>query len=1051
VASFDTLFDDFEDGVLNTAIWQDIASPAAVETGGYLQPGWSGNSGGQPSPNNNGVRSVNYYTAGDLVIHLQNPASAPRHVVWIVSNSTGWVGLVLWFYSDTQLNTYAYDGAGTFTNVGSTGFTYQPWIKVSWVSATILNLAQSTDGSTWSNVANYDLTNAAHPFTSPYRLFLQGDDVSLRARYAGINDQPQKTSITAVTATGSGRTWAPTLRFTLSLGMPTTIGSGTAFAPAIGATSQLPPTLTGSGLLLPPTRTVYVSFDVPAATASGLAYAPDVLAPFPTSIAAPTATGSGLAYAADANILINTTINVPTMQGSGLTFATGEYVYLNIPVTKASGLAYLPQRVGVTYSGYAAFVLQTPQNYEGAFAYYRMSDQTSTMQDGVTGQFPGTWVGTRQLDTGAIVNDPDQSMLFDNATTQGHIGLPTLPFPDTAVLTSGQGCEVWFKVPVGQTTEHAIVARNFEFVNEYSMYISVKQGYLVYRQVAGSDYSELVSSKKVNDNQWHQVVVTQGTDLIGYTGYWLGDKKFQRLYVDGVLDQQAEFTGPWKNDVFVGAFNSISFFEGNIDELSWYNYTPSRWEVLEHWLQGTGQGGPKLLLSPPLVQTTNAMPLPTIRKSPIIPLNDFHDDFQFLDLQKWRDQRGAVVVDGAVRLDTATNDRLLTPDYFQCKDSTFIARVDKIPAGLGELLITLVNQNDMDLGENQIYRPPYGIISANNDMWRLHREIGWRISRQQLNGRTRTYLEAYSIETTGENGSKIHQNVIDYIPDDPNNPSPMKWLKLSIDPGTNGGATWYYSADGITWKEMYDIHGGQVNTSTTTSIKIGSDGSLSVSDTTTVTYENADEFQLFKTSLQYPEETMWRGHMRVRVEASGNTAAGAFFQIDNINVEPQGTGTDVSIAAATALAYTSSEYDYLDYVLAPRHYNSAQDVSVEAVTARGSGLVPPQPTPVYVFSATALASGRAPDPTRGGQAIPILLAVSGPLVATGLVPVGAYGGPAMPRVLELTGAITGYGSFDAEDIAIYTDESKPAPAQGSRFVKTIAIDTRPVLIGVTQN
>lgn len=984
---------------------------------------------------------------------VQRPAGTGASLLIFRDVSTGSSGPMAYISTAGQLSFYTFAKGQAIA--AAVSLTYDPvahkYIRFSGSTA----YQTSPDGVTWTTRGNaggsWTIAGASYRFYSGGSQTISIDNVNYFP--------PLATTVSAETAAGSGSVPVHAVAFLKQVTGEAAVGSGQAFPPYL-ITSLLAESAAGGGVLHAPefNEIFNVTVEAAALTATGAFYAPEVIAPFPTYVAPPPATGWGAAPVPSIGIILNTEVYAQPMRGSLSLLPPGEYVRVTAPSSAAGGAFLAPRRVGPAHSLYARSVVQTPANYGGALAYYRMSDGSSTLTDSTGHGYHGSWHGTKTLVPGALMNDSDQAVLFDNATTQARIGLlPTLnvprddprtmlgnvdPFSPSSQFYSGAGVEAWFRVPNGQTSAEYLVSRNAG-VGQASLDVWLEGGVVrvrVTEATAGQNNYTLVGTKLVNDNQWHHVVFTQGRDLTDESPTGAGQI---RLYLDGVLHAQGQAPPsiPWRHDVTIGGRTSNDFFEGELDEVAFYDYAPTQWEVREHYLQGTGQGGTPFYLEPTPVEAAGDAYDPAIRKSAIRPLNDLHDDFDFLDLQKWRDQIGVVINGGRAELQHI-GDRLLTPDYYQAKDSTFIVKVDRLPINQGTLEILLVNENDT------IPDWMYGGIH-HFDSFRRHRAIGWKIHKNQEGGRTRTYLEAYTFGESGEGYSKTHQKMIPYIPDDPNFPSPHKWLKLVIEPGRNGGADWYTSVDGVTWDEMYSIHGGEVNIVVSSEIIKDKDGNQTVVTSTEAKYSDINDFFLFDRDLMFEELTEWRGHMRVLIRATNNQNPGAVSLVDNVNVEPEGTGTDQRVEAAPARVTTSSVYEFLEYVLTPRRYTSAKDVAVESPPLRGSATFLDPPEPVFVFTGPIQGLGRFPDPVRGGDAIPISVLVGTAWGSSGRMVSPLRAGDAQPVTVEPIFPITGGGVMLAPT-EILTHESKPAPAKAPA-IKSIQLRTRKVLVGVTQN
>jgi hypothetical protein len=797
---------------------------------------------------------------------------------------------------------------------------------------------------------------------------------------------------------------------------------------------------------------VLITAVVASSTAAGVVPT-DVIAPAPNTISVLPAFATGAFPTPVVQEAPNTLVFAPRAAAGIEMLPPGEQVRVSVPVLTVSAMTVSPRRVGPALSIYASTVVQTEQDFGGAFAYYRLSDETSTLTDEVSGRHGG-WVGTKSLVGGALVDDPDTAVYFNGNDTKGQVGvIPPLnveaedpaglpgnvdPYSNEPYRT-GAGAGFWFYCPEGMTAERYLLSFSITgSATDTPMTVRVSGGQLVVRiRVSNSNWVELSSGLPVNDGQWHFGFVT--------TGRVLGDESplgasTNRLYVDGSLVNSNTLNSlSWYGDFLIGALTSTSttgLWEGGIDEVALYDYAPSRWEVLEQWNQGRQLSGPPMRFEPPPTGVVAALPTVTLRRSAVRPLNEFYDDFNapFIDLSKWRDASDtASIVNGALSL-SADGERVLTQDYFQAKDSSLIVRVDKLPLFQGELFIGLTNENDIE--------PDWQFGGPNQfDTFRRHRDIGFKITRSQVRGQTVTVVQ-FVAAGVSFNGTNTRTGTLAYIPDDPNFPSPMKWLRLDIDPGRHGGATWFTGSDGMNWTERYDVHGGKVNALTTQ--EIGPNGNIV--NSTRFVYEDVNDFYLFDRDEVYPEETEWRGYMRVLIQASKGSAA-TDARVDNLNVLPAGVGNPVDMLAKPALVQTGSYNEYLIYALSPRLYSSASDIQVAAVPAKASvGFVTP-PSPVYVFAVPAAASVVFRDLLRAGDAVPIAIS-SDAATATGSMKVPAAAGQATDKVMQPNQAQAYVSALPA--FAINTDQSSPAPVV-TLTKRTITITRRPTRVLVTQN
>lgn len=969
------------------------------------------------------------------VIEISPFVAGVSPFLMFTSSTTTSNGFYLVRSADGNSYIYRSQSSGSIFGGGTVTTTDRFWKFHYSFGETRLYGSSSSDGSTgWTQRFSWNVSNSETGFSFTYTsvyLHLKNIGTTSGSVFRGINE-PQATQVTAVVATASVEAPVPSVS-TVRVGVPVMSAMIEVLIPEI---------LAPNPVMLSP----------PVATAVAVGVVPDeVIAPAPTGVTAVAARATASAPTPLILEILNTQVFTPKAAANIEMLPPGEYIRISAPAGQVLSTSKTPRRVGPTLSEYAATVVQDETNYGGALAYYRLSDETSTLQDDVSG-FNGGWSGTKALIPGAIVDDPDTAVYFNGTNTRGMVGiLPTLNVPaddpaglagnvdpwGTGTYRTGAGVGFWFYCPEGMTAERYLLSFSLlGSATNTTLTVRVAAGKLIARiYQTANNWTELVSALPVNDGDWHFGFISTGRVLGDETP---GGNVRTRLYLDGSLTSQINTDSmSWYGDLVIGALTGSStsgLWEGGIDDVALYDYAPSFWEVLEQWNQGQQLTGPGLRMEPPPATVESTLVTPTTRRSEVRPLNEFFDDFNapFLDRSRWRDATpGVRVIDGALSL-RANGEKVLTQDYFQAKDSSFIVRVDKLPLFEGELFIGLTNEHDII---------PDDVFGGTNefDSFRRHRDIGFRITRYQRNGRTVTeiYFQCYGQSFTGPT---IRQRSIAYIPDDPNYPSPMKWLRLDIDPGRNGGATWYTGPNGVNWDERYDVHGGKVNSVTSIEIVDGQPV-----ETTQFQYEDADDFFLFDRDLLYPDQTEWKGHMRVLIQASNGSAL-TDARLDNVNVLPQGVGTDVDILAKPARVNTSTSNEYLIYALTPRVYSSAQDIQISAVEARASVRMPTPPEPVYIFTGPAQALGDMQAPSRAGDALPV--AVEAPVASGGgsMAPPTASG-QAQDKTMVATPA-TAYFLAHAPEVS--TDQSSPAPTSAPTK-RIISLKTRKVRVTVTQN
>lgn len=1066
MANFNTLVETFDSAIDTTTKWTIVGGSATVSGGELLfrpnvsQSAWS-----------QALLSQSLWTLGT--------SAATAGVVEFVPYSPRNNGLATWGlinpsqqgYIIEQVDASTYQigafnsGASVVTSVTTTDRYWR--VYVSGTNNLTVNPQSSADGVTWTARPSQDMSSGSVFFTwqttagvSDYTVALRmtsGTGTTPVPAFRGINEPAPKTSVTAVAATSSSSAPVPVVQQRTTITAVVATVSSSAPAPTVWISVPVPAPATSATVFPPPTLNlpVPVSMSPPPSVSSTALYPPTVIAPSPTTITATVATSSSSAPAPTFDQIFNTSIVATVALASISCLPPGEYVRVSSPPAAASALLLPALRVGPALSRFALTVVQTPRDFGGASVYYRLNDATTTLTDAL-GLHHGGWSGAQTLVTGAAVNDPNQAMQFNGTTTVAYNGLmpdyQPVTITDRGVVDGGvtkfrafEYPAVWgwsaivaFRTLAGATKEMYVFSRASTTLIQ-DVTLRILNGRLIARWTHGpnADVADITAGPSVNDGNWHMAVVTAGYPLDSGT-----HTNPMRLYLDGVLQGVSNVFNPETptRPLTIGGIASIPSMEGALDEYAEYDYALSQWEVLELWNQLGNLTGPGLVLEPPLVTTTTSAPAPTLRKSAVLPLNEFFDDFSapFIDRTKWRDASATARVIAGDAVLRASGERLLTADYFQTKDSSFVVRLDTLPLREGYLFIGLVNENDT------VPDAIFGGINP-NDPTRPHRAIGFDFSRSTTGGRTTTVMSFFA----QDGAFPTYAKSIAYVPDDPNYPTPHKWLRLDIEPSVHGGATWFTSPDGVTWTQQFDAHGGQANAKTT--VATGPNGQAVVDAsgapvlTTTYTYDDADAFRLFPSPAFYNGAYDWRGYMRVQVRTERGNAA-TTVSIDNVNVLPVGTGTPADILAKPALVLSSSSTDYLAYALNPRVYTSATDISIEPPVFRGSlqFLVPPPP--VYVDAPLMTAQMALAAPQRAGDALPVaVLGVTATVTAQ--APTPAHAGEAQDFIAQPNQATAYYVGNVPE---IHTDQSSPAPVAG-RVRQTVTLRTRNVRVLVTQN
>jgi hypothetical protein len=745
--------------------------------------------------------------------------------------------------------------------------------------------------------------------------------------------------------------------------------------------------------------------------------------------------------------------------------APGEEVHVTTPVAVATAALPTPVWAGRSLSRFASTVVQTPQNWGGAAVYYRLNDTGATLTD-IFAQHHGTWSGTHPLVTGSVALDSDKATQFDPASTTGYTALmpnyqsfhdPGVGDPTNADWRADEWPRMWgwsamvvFKTLAGSTRQNYLFSRAEPSLSVPPTDASLRVdtlGRIIARwyraSISNPDWQEVIGPA-VNDGNWHMAVMTSGYPMQDP----LGGKNPCRLYLDGVL---LGYIGQFgvatpKRPLTIGGSVASPAYEGSLDEYAEFDYTLSQWEVLELWNQMNNLSGPPTYVTVEGAATLSASaPAPTVRKSAVVPLNEFFDAFggTTIDRSLWRDASPtARIINGAAVL-RASGEQLLTADYFQCMDSSFIVKLAALPFREGHVFLGLINEHET------IPDAVYG-GSIQYDAQRPRRTIGFDIYKSTTTGIPRITLVCSAV---GEefNGVGKRERIFDIPPDDPNYPTSVKWLRLDIDPGLHGGATWLTSPDGVNWEERCDVHGGQANVKTKlVPSKLPAGGMV---EKTTISYENPADFFLFDPGSgpvdKFPGGIVapWQGYMRVKIFTDGGNVA-TDFRADNVNVPPEGTGPPVSISAKPARVQTSSTTEYLLYALQPRVYNSASDVAVEVPgPATASVRFPKPPEPVYIFAPVLQAQSLMLEPQRAGEAVPVAIPTgSATAQVQAIAPSSA--GKAQPIQVNPPQATATVSFID--ELGVFTDLSAPA-VQVATPKPVITLVTRNIRVTVTQN
>jgi hypothetical protein len=199
---------------------------------------------------------------------------------------------------------------------------------------------------------------------------------------------------------------------------------------------------------------------------------------------------------------------------------------------------------------------------------FRVTSLSTTAADSM-GTNPGTYSGgVRRNQTGVLSGDSNRAALFDG--TSGRVDVTN----KTALqLTGSFSIEGWVK-PNVLTGDRYVLGKG----GLYYLYFSGTDVVFGYR--SGGAYQYILVPGGVSTGSWQHFVGTYNGNTVS-------------LYRNGVEVWSEGRSGAVDSDtsnLFIGAYGTGGFFNGQIDEVALYNSALSAATVLDHYRAGTGTG-----------------------------------------------------------------------------------------------------------------------------------------------------------------------------------------------------------------------------------------------------------------------------------------------------------------------------------------------------------------------------------------------------------------------------------------------------------------------------
>ena len=191
---------------------------------------------------------------------------------------------------------------------------------------------------------------------------------------------------------------------------------------------------------------------------------------------------------------------------------------------------------------------------------------------------------------GALTGDTDTAAQFDGVDDYVQAQVTT----SVPVGATNRSTEAWFKTTSSATRQVIFHYGSMADTQQYGLWLANSGTTMTAWGYGGTNDKAFTMPYAVNDGAWHQVVQTyNGTTLT--------------LYIDGVaLTPQAATRGTVMNTygfgigavIETGNANSGGFFNGSIDEVSFYTSVLSQTDVTNHYQLGT------VVVPEPIVTTT---------------------------------------------------------------------------------------------------------------------------------------------------------------------------------------------------------------------------------------------------------------------------------------------------------------------------------------------------------------------------------------------------------------------------------------------------------------
>jgi len=195
--------------------------------------------------------------------------------------------------------------------------------------------------------------------------------------------------------------------------------------------------------------------------------------------------------------------------------------------------------------------------------------------------------GVQLGSTGAIAADANTSATFDGAND--HMRAPTTGLPTGAAARS---VEAWFKtsgVASGQVRQALFSYGTNTLGQEFGAWLE-SDGVRI-KADGGGTSDRTFTFANFNDNQWHHFVETyDGTEVRMYVDGVLGTGT-RTVTLNTVVNSSYDFTVGAVPDSSRGALATQSFFNGSLDEVSFYTTALSSTTVTNHFQLGDS-GGP---------------------------------------------------------------------------------------------------------------------------------------------------------------------------------------------------------------------------------------------------------------------------------------------------------------------------------------------------------------------------------------------------------------------------------------------------------------------------